>query len=731
MGLRVAQLSRLLVFLSTLALGLASIPRTSTAATSPTSGVAHNSGSASPEIASVGGPATLIKDINSGLASSNPTALTNVNGTLFFAAVDASSGKLWKSDGTNAGTVVVKNIYPGTEDPANPLTNVNGTLFLVVGASTLWKSDGTGAGTILVKDVGPNGFPLAPRELTAIGNTLFFSASNGDLRALWKSDGMAAGTAIVKAFSYDPNSLGPTSLTNVNGTLFFMADDGAHGRELWKSDGTTTGTVLVKDINPGAQPSWPRSLINVNGTLFFVTRDIAESQLWKSDGTVAGTTLVKDISPGVSGTYIDSLTNVNGTLFFVSYNNDGTMSLWKSDGTAAGTVLMKNIIPTPDYLGLAYLVNVNGTLFFESNSAASGMELWKSDGTLTGTVRVSNIAPSLGIPLPYGTTPIAVSSCASLLFAASDGVSGIELWQSNGLPHGTFQIQDIAPGSSSSVPTGLTVVGSRIFFAANDNQHGRELWAMPLSAVSPSSTGISGPTTSITQVSNTFTASVTSITDTLPITYVWQATDQAMVTHTGGPSDTVAFTWDTPGTRTVTVTASNSNGGLGMDTRTITIAKGTQVSVGPASPSSLSYTDEQGHTTTIQIPAGAVTETTTLRYTARIAVTPPASFGFAGHAFSLDAFHGDTYLAGFRFQQPIGITISYGDADIGGSDERALTLDYWDGSTWIDAATTCAPASAYQRDLVANQLSLSICHLTDFALFGRTQRDTYLPIALR
>src|SRR5439155_1444269 len=111
----------------------------------------------------------LVQDINPGSGSSDPISLTNVNGTLFFAADDGIDGiELWKSDGTAAGTVLVKDINPGAASslPFQIMTNVAGTLFLRADDGTngieLWKSDGTAAGTVLVKDINPGAGSSTP-----------------------------------------------------------------------------------------------------------------------------------------------------------------------------------------------------------------------------------------------------------------------------------------------------------------------------------------------------------------------------------------------------------------------------------------------------------------------------------------------------------------------------------------------------------------------------------------
>src|SRR5204863_136231 len=142
-----------------------------------------------------------------------------------------------------------------------------------------------------------------PRNQTVVRGTLYFTADDGvNGRELWKSDGTAAGTVLVKDINpgstcCSPASVYHSNLTAVGATLFFSASDGVHGGELWKSNGTAAGTVLVKDINPGSAGSYPVFLADVRGTLFFGADDgVHGGELWKSNGTAAGTVLVKDVN---------------------------------------------------------------------------------------------------------------------------------------------------------------------------------------------------------------------------------------------------------------------------------------------------------------------------------------------------------------------------------------------------------------------------------------------------
>lgn len=400
----------------------------------------------------------LVKDIRSGSGSSNPTELTVYKGALYFAADDGVNGQeLWKSDGTESGTIMVRDLYPGQGEQA-PYGN------------------------------GP--LRSLPRDLTVVGNQLFFSAiSAANGRELWKTDGTADGTVLVKDIfgngsSGAPPSSNPRELVNLNGTLFFTATDSSTGAELWKSDGTSAGTVMVLDIFSGAtssngqtvaNSSEPGQLTTVGSTLFFTAADSATGrELWKSDGTAAGTVRVKDVRTGADGslTSQDVLIPLGNTLFFSANDGSSGRELWKSDGTSAGTVRVKDI-----RAGAADGVVIPGTwavlgdrLYLAANDGSTGTELWKSDGTEAGTTLVRDLESGSG-----SSTPQALTAIGTRLFFAATTASGKEAWESDGTSAGTRQVADIAAGVASSNPAQFGALGGLVLFSASDSVAGQEL----------------------------------------------------------------------------------------------------------------------------------------------------------------------------------------------------------------------------------------------------------------
>lgn len=128
--------------------------------------------------------ARLVKDINNiNTPPSKPSTPLVIDGTLFFSAENRVTGReLWRSDGTEEGTVLVRDIFPGSSGSGpESLTSVSGQLFFratqPATGNELWRSDGSAEGAMLFQDVSPGGSGSLPLNLTVAGHKLFFTAN--------------------------------------------------------------------------------------------------------------------------------------------------------------------------------------------------------------------------------------------------------------------------------------------------------------------------------------------------------------------------------------------------------------------------------------------------------------------------------------------------------------------------------------------------------------------------
>jgi ELWxxDGT repeat protein len=347
-------------------------------------------------------PPAMAADL-SGLGGSNPGDLVNAAGTLFFHAQSdpATGDELWKYDGFNPPVMMAPMpggiAVPGGSDPTD-LIAVGGTVYFWANdgahATELWKSNGIDAGTVLVADTNPgfepppgSGFQGQVRSpLGSAGGNVFFDASDGTNGIeLWKYDGSGSPVMVNAAGGgINPGAGGSTAagITDVNGTAFFSANDGTNGIELWKSDPPYTGASLISNINPGLN-SYPEKFTLVNGNIFFSAQNgLDGTELWRTDGGSVSELLAGagGIRPGFFGSSPNYLTAFGNTLLFEA--NDGTgFELWQSDGATATRVAQIN----PN--GGSYpnaLANVNGVVYFAADDGATGSELWRTGPAAPG-----------------------------------------------------------------------------------------------------------------------------------------------------------------------------------------------------------------------------------------------------------------------------------------------------------------------------------------------------------
>lgn len=422
---------------------------------------------------------TLLKDINPGAAGSWGAYLAAIGGTFFFVATDGVSGyELWKSDGTAAGTALVKDINPG---PGSSIAYFAPREVAVIGTALyfsatdgehgyeLWRSDGTAAGTFLVRDANPGSENAFPENLMVMGGELYFTAKDFvSRRYLWRSDGTEAGTI---RLSGEVSLFPRLAIAQVGRTIYFPGAD-AEGREsLWKTDGTVGGTVRVEGIAPAAASFGPRRVFAVGDRIYFTTN--RGEELWRTDGTAAGTTRI------ARTTILGDTVVVVGAIFYVIKYDPPGWRLWRSDGTEAGTrpvhVLEAEVQNGP----LIQAAVVGDTLYYTANDPATGWELWKITGLGSEPVQVKDINPG-----PEGSAPSQLMAVgAGLCFAADDSRAGREPWCSDGTEAGTARVGDINLGTFSSDPVMLGESRGRPIFSAFDARRGRELWTRDMHEV--------------------------------------------------------------------------------------------------------------------------------------------------------------------------------------------------------------------------------------------------------
>lgn len=413
----------------------------------------------------------------------------SLGGRMVFRVDDGGHGaEPWTTDGTAAGTGLLRDLCPGpcrgagSVDDAGWVSLASGNRLLFSGNNgvrgfELWTTDGTAAGTRLVRDLCRGGCSSEPFALNAGTGEAFLLARNVDgVPQLWRSDGTSPGTVRLTAFQ-GSRAFGLSLGIPLGGDFLFTADDGARGAELWRTDGTPQGTRLFLDINlEDLGGSYPTALRAAAGKVWFFADDGANgAELWASDGTEEGTVLVHEFFPGEAPAFpplSESSADSAGRLYFVVNLGELNFSLWRSEG-APGTTLRLSP-PDVQMTFFEHLRAVGDLVFFVASDSTHGEELWVSDGTTEGTRLLADLEPGLEGSQPRSLTLFQ----GRLYFTARVGEAGRELWTSDGTTAGTFLVKDLDPRPNrGSEPNNLTLHAGRLLFSAADEEHGLELWS--------------------------------------------------------------------------------------------------------------------------------------------------------------------------------------------------------------------------------------------------------------
>ena len=412
----------------------------------------------------------------------NLNHFARLNGLLYFVGADqAGNDELWVTDGSQAGTHLVKEINPNTGADIGDLRVVgNKIMFLANETRTtslttndydLYVSDGTEAGTMKVYDLNALSNTLLTEQSAGVSsNGKLIFCTNTDVMV---SDGTAAGSRSLAAIAI-ASYTGGNGYCEMHGSVYFIVNN-----DIWKSDGTVPGTTVVKSV--ADTTNWPLAytteLKAFDNKLYVIGMKRGEgSDLFVFDGTATGT-VSKVLNYCISNTYPGSLALCGGSLWFTASDTSNYEWIYKLSSSAAQ--------PQRVELVLGLLSYGNGKLY-NTNLANNGYDV------LDAVTNVKTSFSKSGLTLGFfgslgGSNPGLVCMGDKMAFQAYDSAShqqvlcitdGTDAGTRIEMPIGITQIHpfDYSPSCGIIDLFDFTYYNDQLVIPANFNNAGRELW---------------------------------------------------------------------------------------------------------------------------------------------------------------------------------------------------------------------------------------------------------------
>jgi ELWxxDGT repeat protein len=451
----------------------------------------------------------LVKDLPGPIASRGSLgSLWFTSGNTSWFTADSGDGfglQIWKTDGTESGTVRVTNVkttgvhaetfigfvnghilYGGDDGQGPVLLSLdvnggppetifrekfsergivyNGLLYMAAPARVdgggikgveLWRTDGTFEGTTFA-DLNPgNPSSLFSDSLALAGDFIIFAGETPAGKGIYRTDGTEDGTALLLAL---PSNAEPSQvqLTQFgNRVVFVLPQLGVQTNQLWVTDGTSAGTQPFVERMTAFIPGGV-----LDGRLLFTMRKNNQLTMWTTDGTAIGTKQLNDHSGSIGTIGIPGAV-AGGKYFFFSTDPQTSHSALFTSGALPGTTQKVTDLETLRLGGGAW----NGRFFFANREAAYGTEWWVSDGTAAGTYRIGDFAAGSR----SGVISDQMLERPDGLLVGVDGTFGYEPWIIDGTAAGSRMLKNIGidtplPGSN---PEELSAAGPRLFFLAD------------------------------------------------------------------------------------------------------------------------------------------------------------------------------------------------------------------------------------------------------------------------
>ncbi len=448
----------------------------------------------------------------SGVESSNPKDFVFGDTLAYFKASTVATGtEIWRTDGTETGTILLRDFVPGPESPSQSnsdmLTVVGDTAFFRITSpltrrTDLWRSDGTTTGTAVMTKA--DGSRLVdPDSITGGEGYIYFTAGAPTERALYRlssaagavpvevelTDGFAipfrgnVGVSTTEATyltSQSQSTTGGVGLLKVHASssetesmgifrrvfpykalgsrLIFTALEQSSPSSAedrwWITDGTADGT---HELNLPANVAWDSLEIGDDGSIIFlaVANDLTW-QVWKTDGSENGASLQFSVGNQALrySPVSDDVATADGRIFFKPFSGAGAGLIWQTDGTLAGTITLPR---TTDVT----IVDLEGGfadgVVFEGRNQQNVSSLYYVDQSRTVPTNLLPAGMSVSTPIHFGRTMMLASS-----FTPDAGYElGVATAQA------PFDQVDLERGTSSLLPRSFNAASDNVVFDSN------------------------------------------------------------------------------------------------------------------------------------------------------------------------------------------------------------------------------------------------------------------------
>jgi ELWxxDGT repeat protein len=426
--------------------------------------------------------AGVVADLNPGSGSSNPTNLTEFNGSYYFTAAGTNSSgqsvgrELFRLD--DDGTVtLVADLNPGAagSDPSEfALFDPSGSARLLFAATgplgrELYQLD-TAGNVSLVFDVNPGAASSEPKLLSEYSGKLYFTAFTSATGRETYVVNNGGNVSLIADLNPGPASSNPSVLFEFSGSLYFSAEVGGTRYLFREAPSGTSDPVLV---NLGTGVTDPRDFVTFNNRLYFSALDPVDGrELFSMSVSNNGRETVTKVG-NLDGTSASSSPRdfyVFGNNLYFSAQGASGRELFRLSAT--GTITQLDLAPGSASSSPAGFVAFQGDPYFAATVDQS-RGLWRLNTSTSALAAVSVPLP-LGVVLPQEAVFYALGD---ELYFAADGPAGRELYVMN-----TGRVVSLAAdtnaGPASSQPAEVIRFGSNVYFVATGSGVGRELFVL-------------------------------------------------------------------------------------------------------------------------------------------------------------------------------------------------------------------------------------------------------------